>query len=169
MLYKDKAQNVLFAFLFLHLQLLSQVKAPALCLIFMILVSLENVKKYSHVVARLPQRLKSTLFEIFSTLRVPFWHPPFEKISNKNETKIVKITHSVQYTTVMTHISICGSSVDICIRWAQTRRPPLLVSHNWPSVNTVTAGPGSRSSTGGTGHPWAPRFDIATCLPAEAP
>ena len=68
----------------------------------------------------------------------------------------------------MTHISICGSSVDICIRWAQTRRPPLLVSHNWPSVNTVTAGPGSRS-TGGTGHPWAPRFDIATCLPAEAP
>ena len=29
MLYKDKAQNVLFAFLFLHLQLLSQVKAPA--------------------------------------------------------------------------------------------------------------------------------------------
>ena len=54
----------------------------ALCLIFMILVSLENVKKYSHVVARLPQRLKSTLFEIFSTLRVPFGHPPFEKISN---------------------------------------------------------------------------------------
>ena len=41
----------------------------------MILVSLENVKKYSHVVARLPQRLKSTLFEIFSTLRVPFGHP----------------------------------------------------------------------------------------------
>ncbi len=53
----------------------------ALCLIFMILVSLENVKKYSHVVAQLPQRLKSTLFEIFSTLR-------------KNETKIVKVTHS---------------------------------------------------------------------------
>ena len=48
----------------------------------MILVSLENVKKYSHVVARLPQRLKSTLFEIFSTLQVPFGHPPFEKISN---------------------------------------------------------------------------------------
>ena len=38
----------------------------SLCLIFMILVSLENVKKYSHMVARLPQRLKSTLFEIFS-------------------------------------------------------------------------------------------------------
>ena len=49
-----------------------------LCLIFMILVSIENVKKYSHVVAQLPQRLKSTLFEIFSTLRVPFGHPPFE-------------------------------------------------------------------------------------------
>ena len=48
----------------------------------MILVSLENVKKYSHVVARLPQRLKSTLFEIFSILRVPFRHPPFKKISN---------------------------------------------------------------------------------------
>ena len=30
----------------------------------------------------LPQRLKSTLFEIFSTLQVPFGHPPFEKISN---------------------------------------------------------------------------------------
>ena len=44
-------------------------KSRALCLIFMILVSLENVKKYSHVVARLPQRLKSMLFEIFSTLR----------------------------------------------------------------------------------------------------
>ena len=43
----------------------------ALCVIFMILVSLENVKKYSHVVARLPQRLKSMLFEIFSTLRYP--------------------------------------------------------------------------------------------------
>ena len=48
----------------------------------MILVSLENVKKYSHVVARLPQRLKSTLFEIFSILQVPLGHPPFEKISN---------------------------------------------------------------------------------------
>ena len=45
--------------------------ALALCLIFMILVSLEKVKKYS-------QRLKLTLFEIFSTLRVPFGHPPFE-------------------------------------------------------------------------------------------
>ena len=31
----------------------------------MILVSLENVTKYAHVVARLSQRLKSTLFEIF--------------------------------------------------------------------------------------------------------
>ena len=54
----------------------------SLCLIFMILVSLENVNKYSHVVARLPQRLKSTLIEIFSSLHVPFGHPPFEKISN---------------------------------------------------------------------------------------
>ena len=49
-------------------------KSPTntLCLIFMILVSLENVKKYSHVAALLPQRLKSMLFEIFSTLQVPF-------------------------------------------------------------------------------------------------
>ena len=48
-------------------------KSPTntLCLIFMILVSLENVKKYSHVAVRLPQRLKSMLFEIFSTLQVP--------------------------------------------------------------------------------------------------
>jgi hypothetical protein len=38
---------------------------PALCMIFMILISLENVKKYSHVVARLPQRLKSMLFDNF--------------------------------------------------------------------------------------------------------
>ena len=34
------------------------------------------------LVAWLPQRLKSMLFEIFSTLRVTFGHPPFEKISN---------------------------------------------------------------------------------------
>ena len=68
--------------LFLGLYLIEVHMYDALCLIFMILVSLENVKKYSHVVARLPQRLKSTLFEIFSTLRVPFGHPPFEKISN---------------------------------------------------------------------------------------
>ena len=54
----------------------------ALCVIFMILVLLENVTIYSLVVARLPQRLKSMLFEIFSSLRVPFGHPPFEKISN---------------------------------------------------------------------------------------
>ena len=74
----------------------------------MILVSLENVKKYSHVVARLPQRLKSTWFEILFTL----WYPSgtlrskkfqttlilaFEAnsaLSRENETKIVKITHS---------------------------------------------------------------------------
>ena len=53
-----------------------------LCVIFMILVSLENVKKMLWVVARLPQRLKSKLFEIFSTLRAPFGHPPFENFSN---------------------------------------------------------------------------------------
>ena len=82
----------------------------ALCVIFMILVSLENVKKYSHVVARLPQRLKSTLFEIFShsgypsgTLRSKKFQTTlilaFEAnsaLSHKNETKIVKITHSAR-------------------------------------------------------------------------
>ena len=45
----------------------------ALCIIFMILVSLENAKKYSHVVARLPQKVH---------------------LSREKETKIVKITHS---------------------------------------------------------------------------
>ena len=48
--------------------LVSAVLRSALCVIFMILVSLENVTKYAH--------------EIFSTLQVPFGHPPFEKISN---------------------------------------------------------------------------------------
>ena len=47
----------------------SSCKEEALCVIFMILVSLENVTKYFHVVARLPQRLKSTLFETPGTLR----------------------------------------------------------------------------------------------------
>ena len=60
------------------------------------------------VVARLPQRLKSTLFEIFSHSADLFGDAPFKKISNnmdfsleansalsrENETKIVKITHS---------------------------------------------------------------------------
>ena len=77
-------------------------------MIFMILVSLENVKKYSHVVARLPQRLKSTLFEIFSHFADPFGAAPFKKfqttlilafeansaLSREKETKIVKIKHS---------------------------------------------------------------------------
>ena len=44
----------------------------ALCVIFMILVSLEMSKYVLWVVVRLPQRLKSTLFETFSSLRV---HP----------------------------------------------------------------------------------------------
>ena len=54
----------------------------SLCVIFMILVSLENVKKYSHVVARLPQRLKSTLFEIFSNRGCLKGIQSVEKISN---------------------------------------------------------------------------------------
>ena len=52
----------------------------ALCMIFMILVSLENVKKYSHVVARLHQKLKSTLFEIFSHSAGPFGTALFKEI-----------------------------------------------------------------------------------------
>ena len=83
----------------------------SLCAIFMILVSLENVKKYSHVVARLPQRLKSTLFEIFSHSGYPSGSLRSKKfqtmlilafeanssLSCENETKIVKITHSATY------------------------------------------------------------------------
>ena len=56
-------------------------------------LSLENVKKYSHVVAQLPQRLKSTLFEIFSNGGCP----KTVHLSRKNEAKIVKITHSEFY------------------------------------------------------------------------
>ena len=52
-----------------------------LCVIFMILVSLENVKKYSHVVAWLPQRLKSTFIEIFSSGGPPKGTWSEEKIS----------------------------------------------------------------------------------------
>ena len=63
------------------------------------------------MVARLPQRLKSTFFEIFSHSAGPFETAPFLKISKnplilafeansalsrENETKIVKITHSEQ-------------------------------------------------------------------------
>ena len=84
----------------------------------MILVSLENVKKYSHVVAQLPQRQKSTLFEIFSHSRYPSGTLHSKKfqtmlilafeansaLSRKNETKIVKITHSA--VTEYDHFSI---------------------------------------------------------------
>ena len=65
----------------------------------------------AHVVARLPQRPKSLLFEIFSTLRVPFGPLgtlrskkfqttlilAFEAnsaLSHENESKFVKITYS---------------------------------------------------------------------------
>ena len=56
--------------------------------------------KYSHVVARLRQRLKSTLFEILA----------FEAnsaLSCEKETKIVKIKHSVQGIC----ITCCNSSL----------------------------------------------------------
>ena len=62
------------------------------------------------VVARLPQRLKSMLFEIFSHSAGPWgplclkefqttWILAFEAnsaLSRENETKIVKITHSAK-------------------------------------------------------------------------
>ena len=63
-----------------------------LCVIFMILVSLffsinvvfvllKMSKNMFWVVARLSQRLKSTFFEIFSSLRVSFRDPPLKNIS----------------------------------------------------------------------------------------
>ena len=69
---------------------------------------LKMSKNVFWVVARLPQRLKSTLFEIFSHSTDPFWAALLKKfqttlilafeansaLSRKNETKIVKITHS---------------------------------------------------------------------------
>ena len=63
-------------------------------MIFMILVSPENVKKCAlAVVARLPQRLKSTFFEIFQKPLILAFEAN-SALSLKNETKIVKITHS---------------------------------------------------------------------------
>ena len=47
----------------------------ALCVIFKILASLENVKKMWSGGCTITSRLKSTLFDIFG-------HPPFEKMSN---------------------------------------------------------------------------------------
>ena len=47
------------------------------------LVSLNNVKSGFWVVALLPQRLKSTLFEIFFSLRWLLGAAQFKKISNK--------------------------------------------------------------------------------------
>ena len=54
----------------------------ALCLIFMILVLLENVKKCALGGCTITSELKSTLFEIFSHSTGPFGAAPFEKISN---------------------------------------------------------------------------------------
>ena len=77
------------------------------------------------VVARLPQRLKSMLFEIFSHSSVPFGTAPFKKfqttlilafeansaLSRENETKIVIITHSVSMSS-----SLC-KPVQSCAIW----------------------------------------------------
>ena len=83
----------------------------ALCVIFMILVSLENVKKYSYVVARLPQRLKSMLFEIFSTLRVLFGHPPFEQISNNIDFSLLVGKNSIVSLNFSDFIQILANCV----------------------------------------------------------
>ena len=52
----------------------------ALCVIFMILVTLKNV---FWVVARLPQRLKSTFFEIFAYFETYFAHSERDVYSAK--------------------------------------------------------------------------------------
>ena len=72
-------------------------------------------------------------------------------------------------TAAMTHISICGSSVDICIRWAQqtSKATPAGVTqlakckhgYNRPGE------PAPRLHTPVAGHPWAPRFDIVRAYP----
>ena len=76
-------------------------------------------------------------------------------------------------STAMTHISICGSSVDICIRWAQqtSKATPAGVTQLAKCKHGYSrpGEPAPRLHTPVAGHPWAPRFDIATCLPAEAP
>ena len=80
----------------------------ALCVIFMILVSLENVKKCVLGGCTITSKTKIKFFEIFSHSAGPFEAAPFEKfqktlilafeanseLSRKNETKIVKIKHS---------------------------------------------------------------------------
>ena len=71
----------------LYSQFFLKIAHHPLCLIFMILVSLENVKNFSHVVARLPQRLKSTLFEIFSILRSGY--PSGTLCSKKFQTMLI--------------------------------------------------------------------------------
>ena len=100
----------------------------------MILVSLENVEKYSHMVARLPQRLKSMLFEIFLNGGCPKGTWSVEKISNNvdfslwgnlattwenfltfsSETKIMKIRHSA-YPRLDCNNTGCSERVQRCM------------------------------------------------------
>ena len=75
-------------------------------------------------------------------------------------------------STAMTHISICGSSVDICIRWAQqtSKATPAGVTQLAKCKHgQYSRMPGEPHTGGTTRTPLGPRFDIATCLPAEAP
>ena len=61
----------------------------ALCMIFMILVSHENVKNVFWLVAQLPQRLKSMFFEKKFHSSGPFKTAPFEKFSKKVDFSLV--------------------------------------------------------------------------------
>ena len=60
---------------------------------------LKMSKNVFFVVAWLPQRLKSTLFEIFYHSTGPFWGRQYIVPRGENETKIVKITHNAAPTT----------------------------------------------------------------------
>ena len=86
--------NVLHLFSIHVLKL--QAQKFALCVIFMILVSLENIKKCVLVIAQLPQRLKSMFLGNIRTgqLQRILAFEANSAFSRENETKIVKITHS---------------------------------------------------------------------------
>ena len=120
-----------------------------LCVIFMILVSLENVQKCVLGGVRLPQRLKSMFFVIFSHSSVPFGAAPFEKkiqktlilayeansaLSRENETKIVKITHIVPYVCNLLKkcLSFCHfSHRRSFVLYGQKRLPNTRLSWSW--------------------------------------
>ena len=79
------------------------------------------------VVARLPQRLKSTFFEIFPYSAGSFGATPFKKcqktlilafeangaLSCENETKIVKITHSVEEGEAINNVYVANRAMKL--------------------------------------------------------